>query len=203
MVVYHGCLPSTFLKIDYDGSSRNIGQCNWRMKEVSGITTAGVYVTDRPETECSEVLIPASGGPTGKPGYSGSEVTSDDGTIPMKFVVRCLADPIGMPFRKEKEHNRTFCFMPDALYITRVSFVGQHPHTARWGITHSKWTDLWGPPDTGWCIIFGLKDLFRPWAFSDPERLLCNVDPQNEAKVSTQVFDHTAWYEKVWPGTLG
>ena len=87
------------------------------MKEVYGITTAGVYVTDRPETALGEMLIPASGGPAGKPGYSGSEVISEDGTIPLKCVLRCLADPTGLLYRKEEEQNRIYCFMPDALYI--------------------------------------------------------------------------------------
>ena len=63
MVVYHGSLPCMFIKIAHDGFSRQIGAGNWRMKEVYGITTVGVYVTDRPETALSEMLIPASSGP--------------------------------------------------------------------------------------------------------------------------------------------
>ena len=100
MVVYHGCLLSMLIKIAQGGFSRQVGVGNWRMKEVYGITPVGVYVTDRPETALSETLILASGGPAGKPGYSGSEVISEDGTIPLKCVLRCLADPTGLLYRK-------------------------------------------------------------------------------------------------------
>ena len=179
MVVYHGCLPSLFIKIAHHGFSRQIGAGNWRMKAVYGITTVGIYVTDRPETALSEALIPASGGPAGKPGYSGSEVISEDGTIPLKCALRCLADPTGLLYRKEEEQNRTYCFIPDALYITHVTFVWQHPHTAWWGTTTVMWKEITPDlrrPACQWQV--GMKSHLRPWASSDPERLFTNLDEE-------------------------
>ena len=169
MVVYHRCLPSMLVKIVHDGFSRKIGQGSWQRKEVYGVTTAGVHVPDRPATACSEILIEACIGPAARAGYSSSEIISEDGTIPMKCVLRCLADPTGLLFRREEEKNRIFCFMPDALYSTHVTFVGQHPRTVWWGTTTSKWANLTQDlrtPAGRWSV--GLKDHFSPWAFSDP-----------------------------------
>jgi hypothetical protein len=72
------------IKIAHDGFSRSVGDGAWQMKEVFGVTVAGVYVTDRPETALSKASIPASGGPAGKAGYARSELITEYGTIPFK-----------------------------------------------------------------------------------------------------------------------
>ena len=90
------------------------------MKEVFGVTVAGVYCTDRPETACNEALIPASGGPAGRSGYSGSELITQDGTIPCKILLRCLADPTVCFVAPRGAAESSFCFMSDALYIAHM-----------------------------------------------------------------------------------
>ena len=104
-VVSDGCLPSMLIKTVHDGLSLVAGLGVWTMVEVFGISGAGVYCADRLATACSESLIPACGGPAGRSGYSGSEIAAADGTIPCKVVLRCLADPSGMFWRKEESQN--------------------------------------------------------------------------------------------------
>ena len=104
-VVSDGCLPSMLIKTVYDGLALFVGPGVWAMKEVFGISGAGVYCADRLATACSESLIPACGGPAGRSGYSGSEIAAADGTIPFKVVLRCLADPSGLFWRKEDSQN--------------------------------------------------------------------------------------------------
>lgn len=53
----------------------------------------GVYVTDRPVAALSSMTVIASWGPAGRSGYTGSEIISETGTLPLKVVIRCLADP--------------------------------------------------------------------------------------------------------------
>ena len=81
---------------------------------------AGVYVTDRPEAASNKALIPASGGPAGRAGCACSELMAEDGTIPLKVILRCIADPSGLLWKKEEEQSRTFCFMLGALCIAHV-----------------------------------------------------------------------------------
>ena len=90
-------------KIASYGLSRSVGDGAWQMKEVFGVTVAGVYVTGRPETVVDKATIPASGGPAGKAGYAGSEMITEDGTIPFKVVLRRIADPSGLLWKKEEE----------------------------------------------------------------------------------------------------
>ena len=96
------------IKIAHDGFSRTVGDGAWQMKEVFGVTVAGVYVTYRPDTALNKAIIPASGGPVGKAGYAGSELITEDGTIPCKVILRCIADPSGLLWKKEEEQSRTF-----------------------------------------------------------------------------------------------
>ncbi|MFM7984035.1 MAG: hypothetical protein ACKPKO_32390 [Candidatus Fonsibacter sp.] len=56
-----------------------------------------------------------------------SELITEDGTIPLKVVICCLADTTGLLWRREERNVRLFCVMPDALFITHIYFVGQHP----------------------------------------------------------------------------
>ena len=72
------------------------------MKEVFGCTTAGVYCFDGPEAACQHVLVPARGGPTGRSGYSGTELITEDGTIPFKVIRMCLTHVSGLLWRKEE-----------------------------------------------------------------------------------------------------
>ena len=83
-------------KIAHDGLRRSVGDGAWQMKEVFGGTVVGVYVTGCPETVVNKAIIPASGGPAGKAGYAGSELITEDGTIPFKVVLQCLAGPSGL-----------------------------------------------------------------------------------------------------------
>ena len=94
------------------------------MKEVFGMTVYGVYAAERPEAFAS-----ASEGPSGKARYAILEPITEDGTIPFKVVLHYIADPFGLVWKKEEEQSRTCCFMLDALYITPIHFVGQHPQT--------------------------------------------------------------------------
>ena len=119
------------------------------MKEGFGCSVEGVYCTDRPAAALSNIGILASGGPAGRAGYIGSELITEDGTIPLKVVVRCLADTTGLLWRREERNVRLFCFMPDALFITHIYFVGQHPHTAWFGTTHAAAKITRGGEDTG------------------------------------------------------
>ncbi|MFM7989074.1 MAG: hypothetical protein ACKPKO_58150, partial [Candidatus Fonsibacter sp.] len=127
--VYYGCFPSFLLNIIRDGFYREVGPGENRMKEVFGCSVEGVYCTDRPDSALESISYIASGGPAGKAGYSGSELITEDGTIPLKVVIRCLADSTGLLWRREEQERRLFCYMPDALFITHIYFVGQHPHT--------------------------------------------------------------------------
>ena len=136
-VVNHACLPSTLIKIVHDRFPRVVGPGAAAMKEVFGIIVVGVYCADRPETTCNEPLIRASGGPAGRSGYAGTELITKDGTIPFTSILRCVADPNGLLWRREEQQNREFCLMHDALYINHIHFIGQHPHTACWGTTHA------------------------------------------------------------------
>ena len=94
--VYYGCLPTSLIQIVHDGFYREVGPGENRMKEVCGCSVEGVYCTDRIEDALNNVGILASGGPSGKAGYVGSELISEDGTIPLKVVIRCLADTTGL-----------------------------------------------------------------------------------------------------------
>ena len=97
-VVYHACLPSMLIKIVHDPLPRVVGPGAAAMKAVFGITVAGVYCADRPETACNEPLVLASGGPAGRSGYAGAELITKDGAIPAKVILRCIADPNGPLF---------------------------------------------------------------------------------------------------------
>ena len=69
------------------------------------MTVAGVYVTYRPDTAVNKAIIPASGRPAGKAGCAGSELITEDGTIPFKVVLRCIADPSGLIWKEEEEEE--------------------------------------------------------------------------------------------------
>ena len=133
--VYFGCLPTALIQIVHDRFYRELGPGVNLMKEVFGCSVEGVYCNDKIEDALNYIGIPASGGPSGKPDYVGSELISEDGTIPLKVVIRCLADTTGLLWKREQRFSRLYCFMPDALFITHVYFVGQHPHTV-WHGTH-------------------------------------------------------------------
>ena len=174
-VVYHACLPSMLIKIVHDGLSRAVGLGAWAMKEVFWITAAGVYCVDRPETACNEPLVPASGGPAGRCGYSGTELITKDGTIPFKVVLRRMVDSSGLLWRKEELQNHMFCFTPDALHITHIHPAGQHPHTAWRGTSQASIVDITdylmamdevncGTP------VGGAPCTFRAWAHRDREQ---------------------------------
>ena len=90
------------IRLAQDGISRSVGDGALQMKEVSGVTVIGVYVTDRPETAINKAIIPASGGPVGRAGYAGSELVTEDGTIPFKVILRCIVDPSGLLWKKEE-----------------------------------------------------------------------------------------------------
>ena len=66
------------------------------MKEVFGCSVEGVYVSDRPETALNNLNVLGGGGPARQSGYVGSELISEDGTITLKVVIRCLADTTGL-----------------------------------------------------------------------------------------------------------
>ncbi|MFM7983524.1 MAG: hypothetical protein ACKPKO_29780, partial [Candidatus Fonsibacter sp.] len=123
------------INIIHDGFYREVGPGENRMKEVLGCSVEGVYCTDRPDSALESISYIASGGPVGKAGCVGSELISEDGTIPLKVVIRCLADSTGLLWRREEKERRLFCYMPDALFITHIYVVGQHPHTVWFGTT--------------------------------------------------------------------
>jgi len=102
------------------------------MKEVFGCTTAGVYCCDRPEAACPHVLVPACGGPTGRTGYSGTELITDDGTIPFKVILRCLADVSGLLWRKAEERSRTIVSR-QTLYLLPTFKSSDSTHTVSGG----------------------------------------------------------------------
>ena len=110
MTVYYCCLPSMLIKIAHDGFSRSVGVGAWQMKEVFGVTVAGVYVTDRPETALNKAIIPASGGPVGKAGCAGSELITEYGTIPFKVILRCIADPSGLLLEERRSTKSLLLF---------------------------------------------------------------------------------------------
>ena len=87
-VVYYECLPSEAVSISKQGFSRRVGTGNPLMK-LYGITVAGVYVSDRLKQPTTAQNTPASGGPNGKPGYSGSEQQTPP--CRSKVVFRCVA----------------------------------------------------------------------------------------------------------------
>ena len=122
-MVYHGCLPSMLLKHIHDGFPRVVGPGSLTMKDACGITVDGVYCTDRLETACKDSLVSASAGPAGICGYSGSALMVEDCTIPFKVVLRCLADPTGLLWRKADLRNWTFCFLPATLFTNPTSCV--------------------------------------------------------------------------------
>ena len=182
--MYYGCLPSTLIQIVHDGFYREVGPGENLMKEVFGCSVEGVYCTDKIEFALNNVGILASGGPSGQAGYVGSELISEDGTIPLKIVIRCLADTTGLLLKREERFSRLYCFMPDALFITHVYFVGQHPHTVWHGTTqvtakHTHLETLKRTPagEIWWADFltkfppFGEFPL-EPWAFADPEKVL-------------------------------
>jgi hypothetical protein len=79
------------IQIVHDGFYRELGPGANIMKEVFGCSVEGVYCNDKIEDALNYIGIPASGGPSGKPDYVGSELISEDGTIPLKSChpVRC------------------------------------------------------------------------------------------------------------------
>ena len=121
--VYFGCLPTTLIQIVHDGFYRELGPGVNLMKEVFGCSVEGVYCNDKIEDALNSIGIPASGGPSGKPGYVGSELISEDGTIPLKIVIRCLADTTGLLWKREERFSRLYCFMPDALFIPMCTLL--------------------------------------------------------------------------------
>ncbi|MFM7978290.1 MAG: hypothetical protein ACKPKO_03160, partial [Candidatus Fonsibacter sp.] len=106
--VYYGCIPSFLIRIVHDVFYRELGLGENRMKQVCGCSVEGVYVTDRPEAALNSLNLLASGGIAGKAGYIGSEIISEDGTIPLKVVVRCLAVASGLLWRREEQNSRLF-----------------------------------------------------------------------------------------------
>ncbi|MFM7982844.1 MAG: hypothetical protein ACKPKO_26330, partial [Candidatus Fonsibacter sp.] len=108
MTVYHGCLPSFLIRVINDGFYRELGPGEDRMKKVFGCSVEGVYVSDRPETALNSLNMTASGGPAGRVGYMGSEIVVDDGTVPFKVVIRCLADTTGLLWRREERGSTLF-----------------------------------------------------------------------------------------------
>ena len=154
--------------------------------------------------------IMASGGPSGQAGYVGSELIAEDGTIPLKIVIRCLADTTGLLWKREERHSRLYCFMPDALFITHVYFVGPHPHTVWHGTTqvtakHTHLETLERTPagEISWADILKQFPPFaecplEPWVFADPKRFFIDELPENET-------DHprTFMYYEEYKGKYG
>ena len=197
--VYYGFLPSFLINIVHDGFYREVGQGENRMQEVCGCSVEGVYCTDRLEDALNSLGLLASGGPTSRAGYVGSELISEDGTIPLKVVIRYLADTTGLLWRREERNSRLFCFMPDALLITHIYCVGQHPHTVWHGTTHdtAKFTHLEARTPAGEVPPFSEFPL-EPWSFKDPERFFTDDRPTNDEQ-----HQRTFMYYQDYAGKYG
>eukprot|EP00969_Alexandrium_andersonii_P298855 13211130-Alexandrium_andersonii.AAC.1 len=68
----------------------------------------------------------------GPPGYKkndlrGAELIAQDGTLPCRVVLRCLARRRGLLWKKEDKSNRQYLHMPDALFTTHCFFVACPP----------------------------------------------------------------------------
>ena len=95
---------------------------------------AGVFFADRLQTAYNSPKIPASGGPKGKPGYSGSELISADNTLPVKVVFRWVASLKRLLWHREEAQCCTMMRMPGSLWIFHMHVVREHPrvHFVAW-----------------------------------------------------------------------
>ena len=84
-------MPSYAICIIKQGFSRRVVAGDVVTKDVFGCIVAGVYVLDQLQAAHNRLNILVSGGPNGRPGFSGSEVASADGILPVQNLFRCVA----------------------------------------------------------------------------------------------------------------
>ena len=75
----------------------------------------------------------AHGGPPGSPDTRahdsaryGTELISEDGTLPYRVVIRCLADDSELLWKKVDTQNRQYIYMPNSLFNTHIYFIAMH-----------------------------------------------------------------------------
>ena len=131
------------------------------MADVFGMPVAGVYATDRLATAAGYPTTWAAVGPHGerRKGFAGSEVVAEDGTLPMRVILRCIGHSDYIMWKRSQANgrNRQFCLMPEGIFITHVFLVAHHPHTVHEGSqlavrliwTYQEWT-----PASTWNACF-------------------------------------------------
>ena len=133
-VYYHGTSAAHVPSIIANGIFGSFGTGGDAMSQVYGVPVAGVYLTDRLKTAYHYPMTWAVVGPNGmKRNYYGSDVIAEDGTLPMRCVVRCIGQKDSIMWRKMDGANRQFCFLPDGVYISHIFLIAQHPHTVQEG----------------------------------------------------------------------
>jgi hypothetical protein len=109
----------------------------------------------------------------------------------------------GLLWRKEEERSRTFCFMSDALFITHIQIVGQHPHTLWWGTHQATLTDvtdkLRTPAGGGSSSI---SALVKPWAHQDREKFFTDEIAALDAEYPRCYFGYCDHADKYGPKRL-
>ena len=103
------------------GFQPSFGAGPYDLHRFFGVPVPGVYVSQSFETAKSYPLSPETSSrrvPESRSGVGGGEYIADDGTLPMKVVIRMLADMRNHLFRDDGRAQWTF--RPQYLYISRM-----------------------------------------------------------------------------------
>ena len=124
---YHGASPTTLLAMWDDGFRTCLGAGADQLHEHVSMAVPGVYMANNYRSALQYPMTSTSRANTGgyRGGTSGGTLLAEDGTYPMRCVIRCLASPHHQLWHSTK--TKQSLFMPSSVHITHIIFQAVHP----------------------------------------------------------------------------
>ena len=132
-------------------------------------------------------------GPAGEAGYAGSELITEDGTVPFKVILRCIAYPSGLL----EERRRTKSHL-----LFHAGCVVHHSCTLCWttpshGMVGNYFCKLSRQSISGYRQVWSMR--YRTWAYADPEQFFMDTFESNDSAFPRTIYGNQSYEGKYGP----